>query len=66
MTFKNYATRADAHTHRDILGTPCDGCRCMCVIQRGRKIPVTEYWCDHRHRVVNPHEVTCNYRKVDS
>ena len=60
---KHYATRAQRHTSPAIKGAPCDGCRCCCVITRGRRIPVTEYWCDQKHMVVNPHEVTCNYRK---
>ena len=63
MTFKNYASHTTPNTSRAIAGTLCDGCRCMCVITRGRRIPVTEYWCDQKHMVVNPHEVECNYRK---
>ena len=66
MSYKNHAAHEQRHSSPAIKGTLCDRCRCMCVITRGRRIRITEYWCDHKHRVVDPHEVSCNYRKVDS
>ena len=58
-----------SHSHpqrrsaRAIKGTPCDGCRCMCVIARGRKIRREDYWCEKRHGRVDPHSVECGFRE---
>ena len=63
MTFKNYASHGQRHSSRNIADTKCNGCQCMCVSVRGKRIIIEEYWCDHLHGWVDPHEVTCNYRK---
>ena len=63
MTFKSTAYHKQRRSTPEIKGTRCDNCRCMCVIERGRRIRVTEYWCGHLHMVIDPHEVECNYRK---
>ena len=60
---KQHATHKQRHTANALFGKACYGCSSMCVIERGRKIRIEEYWCDQKHMVVNPHEVTCNYRK---
>lgn len=57
--FKQCATPAQKHTSKAIVGTQCDNCPMMCVIQRGRRIRYEEYWCDWLHQVVKPHEVSC-------
>ena len=60
---KHYAYHAPKRSTPEIRGTKCDNCRCMTVIERGKRIRITEYWCGQLHSVIDPHEVTCNYRK---
>ena len=62
---KHYATRAQRHTSPAIKGAPCDGCRCCCVIHRGKRIVVEEYYCEKRHAFVDPHAIECSARKPE-
>lgn len=59
MSYKVEAYHPNRHSSRSIKGTTCDGCRSMCVIIRGRRVQIEEYWCDWRHGFVDPHTVEC-------
>ena len=59
---KQHETHRQRHTAHALLGKACDGCRSMCVIERGRKIRIEEYWCDGLHRVVEPPK-ECPHRR---
>lgn len=62
---KQHATHRPRHTAKALMGTACDGCLSMCVIERGRKILIEEYWCDRLHGVVEPPE-ECKYRRGET
>ena len=50
------------HYSPRILGTKCDGCRCMTVLAHERyRTKVVEYWCEHFHAKVDPFNVECDY-----
>ena len=59
---KQYATHKQRHTAHALFGKACDGCASMCVIERGRKIRIEEYWCDRLHGVVEPPK-ECPHRR---
>lgn len=59
---KQHATHAQRHTAHALMGSACYGCSSMCVIERGRRIPIEEYWCDRLHGVVDPPE-ECPHRR---
>ena len=61
---REYGYRPLRHTSRSIEGTVCDGCRCLCVIERTRlRQQYEEYYCEWRHEVVHPQVMECGHRK---
>ena len=62
---KQHATHRQRHTAKALKNTACNGCPSMCVIERGRKIKIEEYWCDRLHGVVEPPE-KCPHRRGEA
>lgn len=62
---KQHATHKQRHTANALKKKACNGCSSMCVIERGRKIRIEEYWCDRYHSVIEPPK-TCEKRREAS
>ena len=62
---KQHATHNQRHTANALKKKACYGCSSMCVIERGRKIRIEEYWCDRLHGVVEPPE-ECPHRRGET
>ena len=65
MTCYGRKMKAEPHSTHEIRGTACDGCAMMsCIPQKSRMRP-WRYWCETRHRAVEPWEVECDVRQLD-
>ena len=64
MSFGMKHTRPARHSSEAIVGTKCDGCKCMEVIERKRMGAAYEvYWCSKKHGAVDPQTAECDVRK---